>query len=224
MNATIIACRTIEDELNFVLKEARLDFPIIYAEAGLHSHPEKLKNFVQDTINEIDNVDYILLGYGLCGNGLIGLSSKNATLILPQYDDCVAIFLGSRERYRANLGSEMGAFFLTQGMMRYFNPRKEFYDDIVLKVGTKKAQLYCKIIFENYKSFAMVETGAYDAEALFVEIENQAKFFDFKTHRISGTLEVLRKLVTGQWGENFQVVPPGKEIEMWDICSESESK
>jgi hypothetical protein len=46
------------------------------------------------------------------------------------------------------------------------------------------------------------------------------KFFDFKTHRISGTLEVLRKLVTGQWDENFQVVPPGKEIEMWDICNE----
>lgn len=62
----------------------------------------------------------------------------------------------------------------------------------------------------------MVETGAYDAEALFVEIEKRSKFFHFKTHRISGTLEVLRKLVTGQWDENFQVVPPGKEIEMWE--------
>lgn len=111
MNAIIIACRTIEDELNFVLKENKLDFSVIYGEAGLHSYPKKLKNFVQDTINEIDNVDYILLGYGLCGYGLIGLSSKKATLILPRYDDCVAIFLGSSERYRANLCSGIGSFF-----------------------------------------------------------------------------------------------------------------
>jgi len=217
MNAIIIACRAIEDELNLVLKENKLNFPVIYMEAGLHKYPEKLKSVVQETIDKIDNVDYILLGYGLCGNGLTGLSSQKATLILPQHDDCVGIFLGSGERYRANLGSEMGAFFLTQGMMRYFNPKKEFYDDVALKLGAEKAQRYSKILLKNYKRFAMVETGAYDAEALFVEIKKQAEFFNMGTHRIPGTLEVLRNFVNGKWDENFQVVPPGKETKMWEL-------
>lgn len=220
MNAIIIACRTIEDELNFVLKENKINIPVIYGEAGLHSHPEKLKSFIQDTIDEIDDVDYILLGYGLCGNGLIGLSSKKATLILPQYHDCVAIFLGSDERYRANLSSEIGALFLTQGVMRYFNPKKKFYDEVVLRLGSKKALRYSKVIFENYKRFAMVETGAYDPETLFPEIKAQAEFFGLQTQRIPGTIDVLRKLVKGQWNEKFQVVPPGQEIKIWDFWSQ----
>lgn len=101
--------------------------------------------------------------------------------------------------------------------MRYFNPKTKFYDEIALKLGAKKAQLYSKIMFENYKRFTMVETGAFDADALLLEIKKQADFFGLETHRLSGTLEILRKLVTGQWDENFQVVPPGKETKMWNI-------
>ena len=59
MKAIICACHTIEDELSYVLAQNKIDFPVIYGEAGLHSKPEKLKKFIQDTIDEIDNVDYI---------------------------------------------------------------------------------------------------------------------------------------------------------------------
>ncbi|MGI6677799.1 MAG: DUF1638 domain-containing protein [Dehalobacterium sp.] len=220
MKAVICACRTIEDELNFVLEENKIDYPVIYIEAGLHSEPEKLKRFLQDTINMIENVDYILLGYALCGNGLIGLSSPKATLVLPQYHDCVAMFLGSDERYRANLGSEMAALFVTGGSMRYFNPKEKFYYDIILRLGEKKALRYSKCIFQNYKRFALVETGAFNSESIFQEMKEQAEFFDLDTYRMQGTVDVFRKLVLGQWDEHFQIVPPGKEIEAWDLSSD----
>lgn len=220
IKAVIFVCRTIEDELNYVLEENKIDYPVIYMEAGLHERPAKLKSALQETIDSIGNVDYILLAYALCGNGLLGLTSKQATLVLPQYHDCLAMLLGSDARYRANLGAEMGALFLTRGWMKYFNPKQKFYDEAVSKLGLNKARRYAKLIFANYKRFALIETEAFDQAASFREMAEQAQFFDMQTHRLQGTLDVLRKLVKGQWDENFQVVPPGSEIKLWDLTSE----
>ncbi|MCR6544263.1 DUF1638 domain-containing protein [Dehalobacterium formicoaceticum] len=224
MKAVICACRTIEDELNFVLQENKIDFPVIYMEAGLHDDPEKLKSVLQNTIDRIENIDYILLGYALCGNGLIGLSSKKAALVLPQYHDCVAMFLGSDERYRANLGTEMAALFITGGSMRHFNPKYTFYEKMIPRLGEKKALRYSQLVFQNYKRFALVETGAFSAEPLFQEMKDQAEFFNLETHRMKGTVDIFRKLVLGQWDEHFQIVPPGQKIQIWNLSSNIDNK
>lgn len=215
MNAVICACNTMKDELSYVMKENSIDIPVIYGQSGLHSKPENLKKFVQKTVDRFDDVDYILLGYGLCGTGLAGISSKKSTLIFPQYHDCIAIMLGSNERYKANLSEEMGALFYTKGWMRYLKPIEAFYEDIIPRLGEKKAARCSELILKSYKRIAMIETGAYDSEALFKEIEKQAEFFNLETCRMEGTVDVLRKLVQGKWDENFQIVPPGKEIEIW---------
>ena len=217
IKAIIIACRTIEDEINYLLKVDEIEFPVIYMEPGLHEKPEKLKVALQESIDRISNVDFILLAYALCGNGLLGLSSPQATLVLPQYHDCLAMLLGSDERYRANLGSEMGALFLTRGWMKYFNPKQKFYEVLVPKLGSEKALRFSKRVLANYRRLALIETEAFDQEAAFREMEEQAQFFDLLTHRMPGTLEVLRKLLKGQWDEKFQVIPPGNEIKLWDL-------
>lgn len=216
IKAVICACRAMDDEINYVLEENKIDFPVIYIEAGLHETPGKLNSALQSTIDRISNVDFILFGYALCGKGLLGLTSKQATLVLPQYHDCIAMFLGSDDRYRANLG-ELGAYFLTHGQMKHFNPKQKFYEDLVPRLGNEKALRFSKRVLANYKRFSLVETDAYDHEAGFREMEEQAKFFNLQTHRIQGTVDVLRKLVNGQWDEKFQVVPPGKEIKLWDL-------
>ena len=220
VKAVICACRTIEDEINFVLKENSIDIPVIYMEAGLHEKPANLKSALQETIDGVDDVDFILLGYALCGNGLLGLSSKNATLVLPQYHDCLAILLGSDERYRACLGTKMGAFFLTRGWMEHFNPKQKLYEVMVPKFGHEKALRFAKLVLVNYKRFALIETEAYDRETTFREMEELAHFFDLQTHRMQGTLDVLRKLVKAEWDEKFQVIPLGREIKIWDLSGE----
>ena len=72
----------------------------------------------------------------------------------------------------------------------YFNPKKIFYEDLIPRLGDKKAARYSKLVFEHYKRFAMIETGAYDAERLFKEVAVQAKFFHKQTYRIA-CLELL---------------------------------
>jgi len=217
VKAIICACRTIEEEINYVLEENEIGFPVIYMQPGLHEKPDKLRDALQETIDGISNVDFILLAYALCGNGLLGLTSKQSSLVLPQYHDCLAMLLGSDERYRANLGTEMGALFLTGGWMKHFNPKHKFYEVLVPKLGHEKSLRFSKRVLANYKRFALIQTEADDQEAVFREMEEQAQFFDLQTYCIHGTLDVLRKLVKGQWDERFQVVSPGSVIKLWDL-------
>ncbi|SFH18647.1 Protein of unknown function [Desulfotomaculum arcticum] len=190
---------------------------MIFMEPGLHENPEKLKDALQKMINQLSNVDFILLGYALCGNGLIGLTSKNATLVLPQYHDCIAMLLGSNERYRANLGSEIGGLFLTGGWLKYFNPKQKFYEDWLPRFGHDKALKYGKRMLADYKRIILVENESYDVDATFLEMREPAKFFGLEEHRMRGTLDVIRKLVKGEWDGNFQIVPPGRKTELWDL-------
>lgn len=216
MNAVVLACRAIEDEISYVLKENGLSYPVIFIDAGLHDFPQKLKGKLQEAIDKQCNVDYILLGYALCGNGTLGLKSENATIVLPQYNDCIAMLLGSDERYRENIGSEMGAYFFTRGWLEYLNPKKDYYDTMVSKFGHEKAYQTAKTIIAHYKRFALIENEAYDQDASFQKMKELADFFELQTHRMQGTLDIFRRLLKGQWNDNFQIVPPGRQVELWD--------
>ena len=61
--------------------------------------------------------DAILLGYGLCGNGLDGLTARHTRLVLPRAHDCIALLMGSRERYRAYFEANPGTYYRSTGWL-----------------------------------------------------------------------------------------------------------
>lgn len=93
MNKSIvIACETLSDEVMLVANELKLPYPIIWIKSGLHTTPERLRKAIQDQINRIDNVENIILLFGICGNSLLGLQAPKARIIFPKVDDCIALF------------------------------------------------------------------------------------------------------------------------------------
>ena len=48
-------------------------------------------------------------------SGVIGLVATHCRLVIPRVDDCIAIFLGSREEYGRQVASEPGTYYLTKG-------------------------------------------------------------------------------------------------------------
>jgi Protein of unknown function (DUF1638) len=69
---------------------------------GLHADAADLRSRLQAAIDETGpGYDAIVLGYGLCGGATAGLRAREVRLVLPRAHDCVTLFLGSRERYRA---------------------------------------------------------------------------------------------------------------------------
>jgi hypothetical protein len=109
----LIACATVIEEM---LPFLPTDVPHEILDFGLHLHPQKLKQALQEKIDEAsEKADVLLLGYGLCSMAVVGLTARSATLVIPRTDDCIAIFLGSCNAYKEQVKKEPGTYYLTKG-------------------------------------------------------------------------------------------------------------
>ena len=105
-----ISCKVFEGLIDQFLPP-EIARQITFLDYGLHRVPTKLTFAVQDRIDEIETPSLIILGYGLCGNGLDGIKARQHTLIIPRTDDCIAILLGSYSRYIKEFSSEPGTYY-----------------------------------------------------------------------------------------------------------------
>jgi hypothetical protein len=55
------------------------------------------------------------LGYRLCANAVLGLSTGKSTLVIPKANDCIAMILGSSEVYGQILDGNPGTYFHPRG-------------------------------------------------------------------------------------------------------------
>lgn len=211
MNTLIIACRTIADELNMIIKETNCNFPILWIDSGLHNHPELLRERLQQELNHISNVDQILLAFGYCGNALLGITAPNCKLIFPRVDDCITLLLGSCQK-RKEISDEMGTYFLTKGWLDYETNIWVEYQDAVKKYGKSRADRIFKAMLQHYKRLAIVETGAYSLDAFIEKTKEIAENLKLTHQVIPGELRYMRKLLTGPWDSEFIVINPGETI------------
>ncbi len=72
---------------------------------------------LQAVVDRVDGSQYdaILMGYGLCNNGLAGLMARGIPIVLPRGHDCITMFLGSRQRYQKYFDEHPGVYFKTSG-------------------------------------------------------------------------------------------------------------
>ena len=85
---------------------------IIYLEQGLHRTPKKLPEIIQERIDQAASyATVIVLGYGLCSNGLVGVTARRQKLIVPRCHDCISLFLGSPARYDAVFRDYPGTYY-----------------------------------------------------------------------------------------------------------------
>ena len=110
----IIACRVMQEHLQKLLPQ---DTSVTYMDITLHNTPMKLAAALQAEIDSIAQPSTVIVGYGLCGNGLLGVKSGPHTLIVPRTHDCVAIFLGSHQRYVQRFFANPNTYYLTRGWL-----------------------------------------------------------------------------------------------------------
>ena len=72
----VIACRVFENWLEHLLPE-ELTKDITFFDYALHEVPKKLRETLQNSIDSIEQPSLIVLGYGLCGNGLNDIQAGN---------------------------------------------------------------------------------------------------------------------------------------------------
>lgn len=217
MGVVIIACNTIKDEVNKVVEEERIDYPVIWIESGLHNFPDKLREKLQEQINKISNVQYIVIAYGYCGNALLGIHSDNAKLIIPRVDDCISLLVGSYQ-HREALSKEMGTYFLTRGWIENENNIINEYERCVERYGEEQAERVMRIMLEHYRRLVLIDTGAYPlADKCLEKSFALAKRLGLRYQIEPGSLNLLKKLLTGPWDEDFVILQPGTALSMNDF-------
>lgn len=213
----VIACATVIEEMLPFLPE---DVPYEVLDFGLHLRPADLKMALQAKVDEASqNVDVLLLGYGLCSMAIIGLKAKTATLVIPRVDDCIAIFLGSCEAYKAQAKKEPGTYYLTKGWIEVGDNLFEEHKRMIEKFGEEKAQRMTQLMLKNYKRLGFINTGQYEIERYRTYTRDKAKEFDLRFEEIEGSSALVKKMIHGPWDEEFMVVSPGQTIRYQDFVN-----
>jgi hypothetical protein len=206
----IIACATVAEELRLmgVPEEDLLEL-----EFGLHVYPDKLRETLQKEIDAIPGNGDIILGYGLCSNAAVGLTSQNHRLIIPRVDDCIALFLGSRKEHLTRLREEPGTYFLTKGWIKAAELPINDYLRMVEKYGQERAMRVTKAMLANYKRVVLINTGNYRLEECREAARSMADTLELNYEEIPGSNRMLRMMleVNGEWNSEYIVVEPGEE-------------
>jgi hypothetical protein len=213
----VIACATVIEEMLPFLPD---DVPYEVLDFGLHLRPADLKMALQAKVDEASqNVDVLLLGYGLCSMAIIGLRATTATLVIPRVDDCIAIFLGSCEAYKAQAKKEPGTYYLTKGWIEVGDNLFEEHKRMIEKFGEEKAQRMTQLMLRNYKRLGFINTGQYEIARYRRYAQDTAKEFKLHFEEIEGSSALVRKMIHGPWDEEFMVVSPGQTIRFQDFVN-----
>lgn len=215
----ILACQIFESMLTDLLPEG-LAGEITYFDYGLHRLPSNLTWTLQEAIDHIEQPSLVVVGYGLCGNGLDGIKARQHTLLIPRADDCITMLLGSHKAYMREFEAEPGTYYLSKGWLESgSHPLKE-YHEISEKYGPDDADWIMDQQYQHYSRLALVAHKQEDLDKYRPEAEEVARYCErwgYRYEEILGSDVYVRRLIEvaaaiDKADKDFVVVPPGGEI------------
>jgi len=215
----VIACQVLQSMLEQLLPQD-LTKQVTFMDYGLHRVPSKMTWTLQDTIDSIEEPSLVVLGYGLCGNGLNGIKAGRHTLLVPRTDDCIAILLGSRQAYVREFEAVPGTYYLSKGWLESgSHPLKE-YEEYVGKYGQAEAEWIMDQQYQNYERLVLVTHSEADMDKYRSQAQEVARYCErwgMRYQEILGSDDYVRRLVAAaaaldRADGDFLVIPPGGEI------------
>lgn len=207
---------------------------------GLHTEPRDLRSRLQAAIDDAPpRYDAIVLGYGLCGGATAGIEARQVPVVLPRAHDCITLFLGARERYRAETEDQEPTYwYVNDQLEREYDAGSgwsasvgpaigagsdtdeglaELRATYVEKYGEDNADYLMEVMGAwrtHYRRAAFVSMGVVDESAAEATAREQADRRGWQFTRLEGSLVLLRRLIDGDWNEDILVLPPGARLAM----------
>lgn len=214
MSTVVLACNTIRDEFEKAVEETGCRHGFRWVESGLHLKPESLRKRLQEELDCLAVSDRVLLGFGFCGNAVVGLVSRDYELIIPRVDDCISLLLGSKEN-RERCCSSGGVYFLTKGWLEGESNIWSEYQAVLARFGPKNTERIYKRMLAHYQYLGLIDTGAYELDIMLPQVKEIAATLNLETLVLPGSDLYLKKFLSGPWNEgDFVVVPPNTMIEL----------
>jgi hypothetical protein len=200
---------------------------------GLHRRPADLRARLQAKVDAAQGQGYDAVGliYGLCGQATAGLRAGQVPLIIPRAHDCITLFLGGRDRYRQQFEDYPGTYWYAHDYLERDDgtgaslsagsgsdeDMQKVYDGYVEKYGQDNAAYLMEVMGawqSHYQRAVYVDMGVADGSRVEARAQAEAARRGWTFERIAGDLVLVRRLLAGDWGDDFLTVPPGQEIKM----------
>jgi len=217
----LLACSVFEREIALLARGATHIVETRWFEIALHDRPDELRATLQgamDSLDTRDDIDAVVLAYGLCGLGTAGLRAGRHPYVLPRAHDCITLFLGSKERHAAHQRACPGCMYYTPGWNR---ARRVPGPDRLAHIREEYSKRFDEddvefLIESENQTWAMHDTATFidigtpDGEAEAAYAQRCAASLGWKFERIHGDPDLLRDLLCGNWDNaRFLVVAPG---------------
>jgi hypothetical protein len=171
---------------------------------------------IQEIVDHVGTAaDRIVLGYGLCSNGIVGVKAGSQEMIVPLCHDCIGFFLGSPQAYLDDFHSRPGSYYLTPGWIdQRKDPLSIMEEDYVPRYGRETAEWAIKEELKHYTHVVLIDTGVADLTPMREIGRKNAEYFDMEYLEIKGRSdEFFRKVVYGPYPDDeFIKIMPGNEI------------
>jgi len=116
----LIGCDVLRNETEQLVTELGVSVCCTWIEWGLHDDPDNMRERIAMELARLPNppdCEAVLLQYGLCCNGTVGLAATAVPMVMPRCHDCIALFLGSARRYRDEHAREPGTYWFTRAFL-----------------------------------------------------------------------------------------------------------
>lgn len=236
MRLKLIACEVFARELSYSAALSPHIVDIEFTEKAAHDRSAYLRELIRSKIDETekDEVGYdaILLGFGLCGTAVAGVSSKRLPLVMPRAHDCCTLFLGSRKAFKKHFSENPSTPFSSAGYLERGS------GDDYLRESTLSETLGINKTYEQYVELYGEENAQYIIDTLnpagAEQADNRVVFIDVpefshlgyagKCREIAeaegkefvllrGDIRLFLKLTRGEWDDDeFLVLEPGQQV------------
>lgn len=225
MRLHFIICKVLQREAYFCASQSTNEVDITLMPQGLHNTPDKLRDEVQKILNITKDVqnrpyDAILLGYGLCSNGIVGLKA-DIPIIVPRGHDCMTILLGSKEKYKEYFDSHKGIYWYSPGWIENNDmPGKDRFEKTLAeyteKYGEDNAQYLMEIEqtwMKEYSWATYIDWPNPNAQKYKEYTKNCADYLHWGFDVVQGDPSYIQRMVDGDWNdEEFLTVKPSQTI------------
>jgi hypothetical protein len=218
----LICCHVLWREICYFASVSPHSFDIQFLKQGLHTVPDDLRATLQAAIDAVEEgYEAILVGYGLCSNGVEGIVARHTPLVFMRGHDCITFLLGSKERYREYFDAHPGTYWYSPGWIdTSCMPGPERYEktrlDYLGKYGEDNADYLMKMEqkwIDDYSNAAYVDLGFGNNDHLKKYTRKCADWLKWTYDELQGDPQLMINFLDGNWNtEGFLVVQPGQQV------------